>query len=331
MKKITVISHNNKNYALKIGSKLKHCYSDPLDALLDVFTDDIQMPNGLTAGNYKKNMKDEYNSLPNKSVLSSKKYLNESSEKDFGINWDDLIVFIKKEINNSCIPLLLKKNKRSEEEQYKILKAASNGHIGAMFCIGTALKDGQNDDCLLWLSMAHNRGHVGSAYEIAIHLANKGNFLDSLRCLIISADSGFDIAYLNIFSIDILNNMLKIDNSELLHTMLDELIDVNELSSAHYFKGILSLFLADKFEGIAILEKFMKYPKNRPGQKYPDDIYNNQVEKVSDYIKNILTDIETGMPPLSAVSLRAKEAGFISFTHHSEFVKRVDEVLKYTQ
>ena len=147
--KTSIFSHNGETYELAIGASLKHCHSDPSDALHDVFINDIRLPNGLTAGCYKKNKKDEYNSLPNKSELSSKKYLNDSSEKDFRIKWDSLIVFIKKEINNSCIPLLLKKGKRSEEEQYEILKAASNGHIGAMFWIGTALKDGQNDDCIL--------------------------------------------------------------------------------------------------------------------------------------------------------------------------------------
>ena len=122
-------------------------------------------------------------------------------------------------------------------DQNEILKAASNGHVGAMYWIGTALRDIKDDNCLLWLSMAHNRRHVGACYEMAEHIASKGNHIEALRCLIVSADGGCDHAYMGIFDIDVLINMFKIKQVSLLGNRLEELA-APHWSCAGYLKGM---------------------------------------------------------------------------------------------
>ncbi|WP_062034271.1 hypothetical protein [Acinetobacter sp. BMW17] len=240
-KETSVISHNSKEYQLNIGSSFKNLDGDPVKAIYEVCIEDIILPNGKTAGEYKLEKKLEYESCNIKLDSSNKQYLNRCSLIEFRCNWDDLITVAKKQINNACVHLLLPRRKRSEEEQYQILKAASNGHINAMYYIGTALSDGQDENCLLWLSMAHNRGHLGACYAIAMYLARNKNFIDSLRCLLISADSGLDLAYLNLFDITVITNMFQIKDVLALETMLEELLKVSDYSTARYFKGMLLL------------------------------------------------------------------------------------------
>jgi len=330
MTQVTTISHNNKSYDLNIGLPFKHLDSDPLKALQEIFIDDILLPNGKKAGEYKLEKKVEYKALFDKSNLSNKKYLNTCSIVDFGYEWDKLIDLIKKNINEACIHLLHPRRKRSEIEQYQILGAASNGHVAAMFYIGTALSDGQDDNCLLWLSMAHNRGHLGACYEMSRYFARNKNFLDSLRCLIISADSGFDIAYITLFDISIITNMLKIQDLSSIETILDELLQVSNYSGARYFKGILSLLQEKRIEGKALLKSFMQTPKRQLRQNEVDDFYDNQIQMISNFIENLIQDIDTGIPLLNAINDRSNEANFANFESYDELVKEVDKQLRFS-
>lgn len=323
MSKTTTVSHNNKAYEIKTGAWLKHLHSEPAEAIHAIHIDDIQLPGGRTAGNYKAEKRTEYNALPQKSGLSRKKYLNECSLHDFGVEWDDFIALIKRRINSSCIPLLYARHKRSDVEQQKILRAASNGHIGAMYWIGTGLRASQNDDCLLWLSMAHNRGHVGACYEMAVYLASKRNYQDSLRCLIISADGGFDIAYMSLFRIEILTSLFKIENTALLDEMLVELSKASHSSSARYFRGMLLLLQERKDEGAALLTEFMKAPKKLPSENSVDAVYERQLKVGKTFIENVLRDTSSGMSLLNAIHIHSEQAGFSSFADYEEVVEYV--------
>ncbi|MEN3812049.1 hypothetical protein ABH309_05075 [Chromobacterium piscinae] len=324
-KQTTSVSHNNVDYDISIGGWLQHLHSGPSAALLEIATEDILLPNGQKAGIYKVEKRVEYNAQPDRSCSSSKKYLNSCSQRDFRFEWDKLISLLKQKINNQCIPLLLAKHKLSVTEQREILKAASNGHVGAMYWIGTALRDIKDDNCLLWLSMAHNRGHVGACYEMAAYLVSKGNHIEALRCLIVSADGGCDLAYVSIFDFNVLINMFKIKQFSLLENMLDELA-VTHSSSARYLKGMLMLFQEKATEGLAVLEAFSKSPKKQPPKDDIDMVYENQIKVVSSFVEGILADIAAGKKPLDAIPARGKQAGFFNFEDYDELVTGVKNI-----
>lgn len=324
-KQTTSVSHNNAVYELEIGRWLQHLHSDALEACREIATEDILLPNGQKAGIYKVEKKTEYDAQLDRPCSSSKKYLNSCSQRDFMLEWDKLLSQLKQKINNQCLPLLWAKHKLSEAEQREILKAASNGHVGAMYWIGTALRDIKDDNCLLWLSMAHNRGHVGACYEMAAHLVSQGNQIEGLRCLIVSADGGCDLAYMSIFDFDVLINMFKIKQVGLLENMLDELA-VTHLSSARYLKGMLMLFQEKATEGLAVLEAFSKSPKKQPPKNDIDMVHENQIKVVSSFVEGVLADIASGKKPLDAIPARGKQAGFFNFEDYDELVTGVKNI-----
>jgi hypothetical protein len=316
----TSVSHNDVAYDVGMGGWLKHLNSAPLVALLEIATEDILLPNMEKAGIYKAEKSAEYD-VHGGTFSSAKKYLNSCSLRDFGFNWDKLISVIKQEINDTCIPILLAQHTLSETEKYDILSAASNGHVGAMYWIGTGLRGIKDDNCLLWLSMAHNRGHVGACYEMAAHLISQGNHIEALRCLIISADGGCDLAYLSIFNFDVLINMSKIEVG-LLENMLDE-FSATHSSSARYLKGMLMLFQGKETEGLAVLEVFLKGPKKQPPKNDINTVYENQIKMVSSFVEGVLADIASGGLPVNAIQARGKQAGFIKFEDYDELVTAV--------
>jgi hypothetical protein len=321
-KQTTSVSHNNTTYDLSIGSWLRHLHSNLSEAILEIAIEDIQLPNGQKAGSYKAEKRSEYDAQPERSCSSAKKYLDSCSRRDFRLEWDKLISMIKRKINDTCVPLLVAQHKLSNKEQYEILTAASNGHVGAMYWIGTSLRNIKDDNCLLWLSMAHNRGHIGACYEMAAYLESKGNHIEALRCLIVSADGGCDHAYMSIFNTGILSNMFKIQKISLLESMLDEL-SATHLSSARYFKGMLMLFQGKKAEGLAILEAYSKNPKKQPPKDNADVVHANQIKVASSFVESILADIASGIEPSNVISARDKEAGFIKFEDYDELVTAV--------
>lgn len=294
MKHHVVISHNNKSYSLKVGGWLNNLHSDPTEAICTVHTDDIVLPCGMTAGNYRKARKAEFDAM--NSSTGVKKHLNQSSMNDFGCEWDELIQSLKSRINESCLPLLFAKGLRSKEDQLLINKAASNGHVGAMYWIGTALSDGSNENCLLWLSMAHNRGHVGAAHEMAAFLLNEGNVVDALRCLIIAADGGCDYAFMTIFDSDLLKRMFQLQDIKVLESMLNQLIEVSHYSSARYYKSILLLIQNEIPQGLQLLREFAKNPKNSPRKKLIDEVFVNQWDHAKTLAEDLALDIGEGNP-----------------------------------
>ncbi|WP_152598807.1 hypothetical protein [Janthinobacterium sp. RA13] len=323
-KQTTSVSHNSATYDLRIGGWLQHLHSDLSDALKEIATEDILLPNGQQVGDYKAEKKDEYNAQSDSYYSSPKRYLNVCSVRDFRLDWDTLIKEIKKEIIGTCVPLLMAKHKLSEPEQYEILKAASNGHVAAMFWIGARLREKKDDNCLRWLSMAHNRGHVGACYEMAAYLESQGNHNEALRCLIVSADGGCDLAYMSIFSIDNLITMSKIEQVSL-ENMLDE-IAATHSSSARYLEGMLLFFQGKETEGLAVLKAFLKSPKRQPPKGSIDEVYENQIKVVSSFVEGILADIAYGIHPLDAIHARCEQAGFIKFKDYDEVVKAVEKM-----
>ena len=56
-KQTTSVTHSDKEFVLNVGW-LNYLYSEPVKAHFEIETDDIQLPNGLTAGTYKALRKD---------------------------------------------------------------------------------------------------------------------------------------------------------------------------------------------------------------------------------------------------------------------------------
>lgn len=288
-----VISHSEKTYAIKFGGWANHLHDDLPTAIYSINTDEIILPNNLKVKDYKCLVAENRKTLKN--IDSVKKFLNESSKKDFGLEWDFLINHIKEKINESVLPLLLgRPRKRTDAEQRLINKAASNGHVTAMYWIGTALKDASDDNCLLWLSMAHNSDHVAAAYEMALYLSDNGNDIEAIRCLIVAADRGCDVGFISIFDQKLLNKILKIGNLEKFEFMLDDIIDNSSISSARYFKGVLLLLQGYKERGFKMLLDFKNNPKQRPKEKNIDVVYCNQVKHAQNSIDTILETINSG-------------------------------------
>ncbi|WP_394144832.1 SEL1-like repeat protein [Vibrio atypicus] len=306
------ISYNHKSYALNVGGWLKHLHCAPIDAEQLICSDDIILPSGETAGAYKRARKAEHRAMNSSS--NDKKHLNQSSMNDFGCGWDELIHYHKNLIHDSCFPLLFINRKRTTEEQLLINQAASNGHVGAMFWIGTALSDGLDENCLFWLSWAHNRGHVNAAYEIASFLFEQGNVLDALRCLIISADMGCDIAFNAILCADILIAVLEARKLEEVDKMLDQLIGYSHHSSARYFKSIALLINDKRREGLNLLWDFHEKPKNLPTQKLIDDVFNNQLNMAKELTKDLILEIDKGEHVVASLQKHIKnlQSGLLS-------------------
>ncbi|HFF6191678.1 TPA: hypothetical protein ACGCHN_004313 [Stenotrophomonas maltophilia] len=318
----TSVSHNGVTYDLRLGGWLKHLHSDLSEALSEIATEELYLPNRQTAGTYKTEKRTEYSTQPDKQHTSAKKHLDSCSKRDFGLEWDKLINKLKQVINETCIPLLIARRKLSLAEQRAILLAASNGHVGAMYWIGTGLRDIKDDNCLLWLSKAHNQGHVGACYEMAAHLASMGNHIESLRCLVVSADGGCDIAFMSIFDFDVLLNMPKAKDISLLENMLDDLATTHS-SSARYLKGMLLLLQGKKTDGIAVLEAFSKDPKKQPPKDDIDVVYENQIKVISSFVDGLSKDIALGVQPLNAISARCKQTGSIRFEDYDELAATV--------
>ncbi|WP_157225624.1 hypothetical protein [Massilia timonae] len=228
-------------------------------------------------------------------------------------------------MNDKCVPLLMAQHKRSMAELQEILKAASNGHVGAMYWIGTALSGRRDDNCLLWLSMAHNQGHVGACYEMAGYLMSEGNYNEALRCLIVSADGGCDLAYMSIFGFEVLINMFKIKQVNLLENMLDEFATIHS-SSSRYLRGMLMFFQGKEAEGVALLQDFLKSPKKQPPKNNIDTVYVNQMKVVTSFIKGVLADIASDIRPLESIPARGRQAGFIKFEDYYEIVTAVENM-----
>lgn len=321
-RKTTSVSHNGAIYDLNIGVWLKQRNSAPLETFRNIVTEDIRLPNNLTAGIYKDEKKVEYDALPDSSFSSAKKYLNNCSQRDFGFAWDELISGIKQLINKRCAPLLLAQHELSLPELHEIKRAAINGHVGATYWIGTALRDKNNKECLRWLAMAHNRGHIGACYEMAVYLTANGNHIDALRCLIVSADGGLDLAFLNIFDLSILIDLFKINQLSPLETMLDELV-ATPYSTARYIKGILLLLQGRLSEGLSLLDTFGKFPGKKLAEEEIDILHERRNKVIADFVSGLVADISSGMQPLDAISFRGKQAGLFNFEDYCELVSAV--------
>lgn len=336
------ILYNGQSYDMIIPGWHNHLYGDGSDAIYEIHTDDMILfeMETTTVGDYKKQKKNEYNNLSDTAGMSFHKYLHQSFKLETGREWDDCISLLKTRINNHIIPYFLghKKNVTVNERTQAFYRAASNGHVASMFFIGTAQKDGSNPDCLYWLSRAHNRGHVGACYEMASYFDKEGDILNSIRCLIIAADGGMDLAYMGILDIGILLNILKLKNITAFDSMLDELIRSTHNSCARYFKSVQLLASGDINNGIQVMVEFRKNTKKKPADKNLCETYYKQLDFMHEFIDLVLGDITNEISPIESIISRTREFSDIerfkigkaasgNFADFDECCKKVHEIL----
>lgn len=332
MSKYTVVTHNGEKYTLNTQGWLNHLHSPASQALLEIYTDEIQLIDGLTVGSYKEIKRNEYQSFGHKHGISGKKYLNKCFKDDFKVEWDDYIALLKQKINDHVIPVLMKTGPSlTYDESYTITKAASNGHVAAMCRLGVMLAQREDDTCLMWLSKAHNRGQLGACYEMSIYLSKKNNVIDSLRCLIVAADRGADIAYMSLFNLPLLKQLSTFEDKASLFDMLEELSTMSYYSVARYFKAVLLLAQEDPSQGIRLLKDFKKNPKNTPSKQNIDETHAKQTSFATDFIDKILKDIAEGLVPLQSVFLHSASSESISYADYEDFARHFySSVLKRT-
>ena len=328
IKESTVVVHNDKAYSHNIGGWLRHLNSPVSEALESIAVDEIGLPNDMKAGIYKAKIKAEYDARPNLAV-SYKQHLNNTFQRDFGLDWDEYINRTTALMNAITIPLLVESRYAlSEPEQREILLAASNGHVAAMFWIGARLRNKHDDHCLLWFAKAHNCGHLGAAYEMALHLAQKGNPLEALRCLIVAADGGKEIAYLNIFHVSVLRElMFKVEQAHQLEAMLEELSTETHASCARYLKGVLCLCQGKVAEGRKILEGFMRQPRKTPPADAIGLPFEQQNQLVNSFIEGVLKDIKSGKHVLIVLAEREEQKQFVTLKDFDELVEQIGKKL----
>jgi len=329
MKNITIVSHNDKSYELKIDGWFNHLDSNSEKALAEIITDDIVIVENMKVSEFKDRIKSNYKLLSDKKGLSYKRYLDQEIAKIYGVNWEQCIESLKREIHNAFVSTLQRdrSQKMTEKQQYELLKAASNGHVAAMFFIGIALADGGDETALMWLSMAHNSGHLGACYEMSIFFRKHGNIVDSLRCLILAADKGMDQAYMSLFHLEHLKELANYSNPNELHLMLDEFITARPDSGARFFKGVLFLAKENIPRGQSLLNAFLKNPKNKRTEPDNNSVYENQVDYARKVIGEILYSIKKGVsPPIIAVFNACQSSDAISFDDHHKIVEMTHKI-----
>ncbi|CQH23714.1 SEL1-like repeat protein [Yersinia enterocolitica] len=317
------IIFNEKSYPLDVGGWLVNAFLPAQETLSRVVTDEMQLRNGITVGQYKRDKKSDYDSLADKKGMSKKQHLNMVFKTEYGVDWDEGVKQLKALINEACLPLISTTSKRrlTETEQYEIAKAASNGHVSAMYWIGTALRDKNDEHCLMWLSKAHNNGHVSACFEMALFLAGNGQLLQSLQCQMISADGGFDIAFMTLFHTEPLLRMAKVESVPELEKMLDEQMSLYHYSCARYFRGVLHLARNEAAKGVVLLNEFMNNPKNHPATEHIDEVFNKHLAITRNFISGILSAINDGKNPFQSVLEACEGSSSASFNDYDDWIR----------
>lgn len=330
MQKHTMVTHKGVTYAMRVDGWFKNLDSELKEALATVHTDDIIIFDEVKAGEFKKRVREAYDRLPDKTGLSAKQYLDHEIRAIYGRDWAECIDYLKRKINEAFMVSVFRSDRSramTMDEQQGLLQAASNGHVTAMYTIGTALADENTDDnsAVLWLSMAHERGHLGASYALSHYFDKWGNVVDSIRCLIIAADRGMDQAYLSIFHLEHLKKIAAYTNKDEMHTMLDELLEARPHSAARFFKSVLLLAEGKSSEGLQMLKDINAHPKNKIRHKEINEFYKKQVDFTKNILGEILASIDNGGEPIVAIFNACKQSQAISYADHSQVIEEFRE------
>ncbi|MCX4036937.1 hypothetical protein OR604_12030 [Aeromonas caviae] len=331
MQKNTMITHKGVTYAIRVDGWFKNLDSEINKALSTIHTDDIIIFGEVKAGEFKKRAREAYDQLPDKQGLSAKQYLDKEIQAIYGRDWIECIDYLKQKIHEAYMTTVFRPDrskKMTVDEQKNLLKAASNGHVAAMYYIGTALSDKDEDDnsAVMWLTMAHERGHLGACYELSRYFDKWGNVVDSIRCLIIAADRGMDQAYMSIFHLEHLKKIAAYQNKDEIHVMLDELLEIRPHSAARFFKCVLLLADDDNIRGIRILTGINEYPKNKIRDEDNNEYYQKQADITKKIVSKILDSIDHGVEPLVAIFNICEQSQAISYADHNEVIEALRRV-----
>lgn len=330
MSKTTAITHNGIPYEISIDGWHNHLDSKFETAVTAIHTDDIIIHDEIKAGEFKKRVREAYELLPEKQGLTLAQYRDKKIKEIYGHDWDACINYVKHKIHEGYLKSASKPDrskKMTHEEQHHLLKAASNGHIAAMYFIGTALADQEENDnaAVMWLTMAHNRGQLGACYELSRYFDKLNNVIDSIRCLIVSADKGHDVAYMSIFHTEHLKKLAAYENKVEIGAMLDELLAARPHSSARFFKAALLLADGEDAKGIQLLRDIQKNPKNMVKDKNHDDVYQKQAKFTQAIIDQIFAAIADD-DPLIAMFNACDRSKSTSYADYNEIIERFEAI-----
>ncbi|WP_125729325.1 hypothetical protein [Aeromonas salmonicida] len=324
MSTFTAVSYKGTTYNLKLDGWLNHLDSDIHVALAEIDTDEIIIMEDVKVRDFKKITKAAYDLLPYKQGMSYKQYLDMEIRNVYGRDWGECIDYLKNKIDAAYKTVFrpARTKKMTREEQELLLMAASNGHIAAMYFIGTALaaKDEEDNSSVMWLSKAHNCGYVAASYALSEYFDKRGCVVDSLRCLILAADKGMDQAYMSIFHLEHVKKLANYGNASEVHAMLDEFIAARPFSIARFFKSVMLLADGDHSGGVKMLKDIYANPKNKSAKKTRVNVEKNQATNTKEIVGEILDAIKNHVNPLKAIFDACEYSGAVSYAAHRELV-----------
>lgn len=329
MSKSVSIQYNSMTYSLRLDKRHDHLNSNKVDdGNYDINKDDIVLSPGLRVSEYKKLQ--EVERIKQNSSLKALKFLDEASLRDFSISWSQLMETRKKELEKKWKNAFLDPGHVIHQSQLKnIHEVADNGMVFAMYCLGVFYSASNNPDAIEWFVRAHNSGHLGAAYELAVFMDRNLSYSNCLKCLIASADNGLDHAFMSIFHPSIILALLETKKVENIHTLLDQFISSTSYSTARYLKSICHLLDSEFKEAFQLLNECTKHPQNPLGTKGWIE-KDNQNKLVGEYLTRLKSEVFRNRKDFlkKLVSL-SQEYPFISFKDYCEFYAHFRTNLAY--
>jgi hypothetical protein len=232
-------------------------------------------------------------------------YLDDLMMKRFNRNWNDVIDYAKKNMQNQFNSQF---NWITKDDHNRLRSLAGSGHAFAAYTLGSQLmkqdKDVDEPWAVNFLVNAHNYGHVGGLYRLSGYMAQKGNHEAALICLVISADCGNDTAAVSIPHAETIRYLAKAaSETNNLIMVLDDLAKTSRFSTARYLQLILMLLNGDR-NSVSKLNDIISCPQNPPKEKDMDDSYNIRGELLKNFfvhLKSELVDTNGVLKTMSAL------------------------------
>jgi len=317
-------------YSLRLDQKHDYLNSDQVDdSQYEINKADIILSPDLRFSKYKQLQ--EVERKKQDSSLKISRFLEEASLRDFGIGWSQLIEKRKKEIEQKWKKAFLDQGHVIKLSQLRnIHEVADNGMVLAMYCLGVFYSASNKPDAVEWFVRAHNAGHLGAAYELAVFLDRNLSYSNCLKCLLASADNGLDHAFMSVFHPSIILALLETRKAENIHSLLDKFISSTSYSTARYLKAVCHLFDSEFKEAFQLLDECTKHPQNLLGSKGWIE-KNNQNKLVSEYLMKLKSEIFLNRKDfLKKLISLSHDYPFISFKDYSEFYANFRKNLAYT-
>lgn len=296
MKKFFLLKHGSQEYRVSLDP-IENRNKAPEVALNQVDKDQMILRSRKRAYEYK----DDFNTYQAEGgTLKIKAYLNMRAQDDFGKPWDQVIIETKALI----VRMFEYHMERVTPKRNMVLYSlADSGHALAAFIIGEAMMKQGNDQAIEWLVKSHNAGYTHALLFLSGYLAQKGNLLGAIACMVISADTGCEISQLAICHTENIDYMLHADSDQLAE-LLEELSSKTTYSVARYLKVILLLIVGDDDVAFVMLKEIIAKPLKRPKKQDMDESYIKRERQISEYFRKAGEDLLDPSGKLKAHGVR---------------------------